>query len=493
MTASGQSPSSSRPFRRQVGNPLHECFFLLLTDILSVKLRQATFILPGTGQRIKGLLNLKNRNNQRENGDLEAREPLLSGASVTHRNDEVVSRSLIRMQFFWAKITEIATSEQTKGVFKCSLAYLLASMATFIPVISAMLGHQDGKHTVATITVYFHPARSQGSMIKAMICGFLAFLYSAFISITSMGVALFFEDGLNLLPIGHAIVLIVFCGGGFGFIGWTKQRLNDPLVNVACSLASLATITILTREGAVQKGDLSFVKVYQTLKMLLMGIFASVVVSFSLFPISARKKLRSNLSTTTTTLAVILAYITESFLSGSEDDLKDTEFLSALAKNKNAYSQLDKLVKEAKFEHYAVGTEKEYRLEKRLVRWVQEINQNVGGLRSAAALQFKILAQAQQNSQAFLSSQWPADQRGAATPSSMWSANDDPFVLSSIAELPEEESLSRDGLSDTIPSHLNDGSDINEVASVLSPHAMFGIFIDNLGPSMVSDIIAGIR
>lgn len=453
-----------------------------------MKLRQATFILPRTGQRLKGLLNLRNRNTGRENDDIEAREPLLSEIPGALRDNGLVSQSPTKMQFFWMKVFQIATSDQTKGVLKCSLAYLLASMATFVPMISAFLGHQDGKHTVATIAVYFHPARSQGSMFKAMICAFLAFLYSAFISITSMSVAMFFEDSLGLLPIGHAIVLIIFCGGGFGFIGWTKQRLNDPLVNVACSLASLATITILTREGAVQKGNLSFAKVNQTLKMLLLGIFCSVVVSFSIFPISARKKLRSNLSTTTTTLAVILAHITESFLSGSEDDLKDTEFLNALAKNKKVYGQLDTLLKEAKLEHYVVGTEKQYRLEKRLVRWVQNINQNIGGLRSAATLQFKILAQAEEDSHPLMTSQLPAGQRGSAT-STMWSANDETFVLSSIAELPEEEPASRDETSSPVRTHLHDSNDNNEVGSTLSPRAMFGVFIDNLGPSMVSGLV----
>lgn len=39
------------------------------------------------------------------------------------------------------------------------------------------------------------------------------------------------------------MVLIVFIGGGLGFVGWFKQRYNAPLVSVSCSLASLAIIT----------------------------------------------------------------------------------------------------------------------------------------------------------------------------------------------------------------------------------------------------------
>jgi hypothetical protein len=64
-----------------------------------------------------------------------------------------------------------------KGILKCSLAYLLGSMFTFLPPLAKFLGNQDGKHIVATITVYFHPARSAGSMEEAAILGFAAFLY----------------------------------------------------------------------------------------------------------------------------------------------------------------------------------------------------------------------------------------------------------------------------------------------------------------------------
>jgi hypothetical protein len=67
-----------------------------------------------------------------------------------------------------------------KDILKCSLAYLLGSMFTFLPPLAKFLGNQDGKHIVATITVYFHPARSAGSMEEAAILGFAAFLYGRF-------------------------------------------------------------------------------------------------------------------------------------------------------------------------------------------------------------------------------------------------------------------------------------------------------------------------
>ena len=122
-----------------------------------------------------------------------------------------------------------ANSKTGRGVLKCSIAYLIGSLATFVPVIAGLLGNQDGKHMVATITVYFHPARSKGSMIEAMICAVIAFLYAVLISFSSMGVSILFGRTLDLLVLGHIIVLIIFCGGGLGFVGWIKQRLGHPL------------------------------------------------------------------------------------------------------------------------------------------------------------------------------------------------------------------------------------------------------------------------
>lgn len=370
----------------------------------------------------------------------------------------------------WAtcsNVIEFATSELGQGVLKCSLAYLLGSLATFLPFIARFLGHQDGKHVVATITVYFHPARSAGSMFKALICAFLAFLYAAFVSITSMCVAMLFEN-LNMLPLGHAVVLLFFCGGGLGFVGWTKQRLSDPLVNVACSLASLSLITVLTKEGDVQRGSLSFAKISQTLKMLILGVSATMAISFLLFPISARKKLRANMVTLTGTLATLLAGITESFLSGSEADMEDAKFLQALAENKRAYGQLDQLVKEAKLEHYVVGTEREYRLEKRLARCLQDINQNMGGLQSAAALQFQILKQAQNLQVSARSRSSFARKSSMVSSPGAWSALEFAPTLTSMDE------------------RVNDGSALEQdYGFTYSPQRMFDIFIEHLGPSMV--------
>ncbi|KAJ5169325.1 Brefeldin A-sensitivity protein 4 [Penicillium coprophilum] len=422
-------------------------------------LRNATFVLPKTGQRLRGLVNLRDPTPIPDDENDERRGLLTNEIQHYEGYFDALKR---RTHDKWMQTNQFIRSEPGIGILKYSLAYLAGSLATFIPAVSALLGHQDGKHMVATVTVYFHPARSQGGMFKALICAFLAFCYSSLLTITSMFVEMFFQDTLELPVLGHAVVLIVFCGGGLGFVGWTKQRLGDPLVNVACSLTSLATITILTKEGAVQSGDLSLAKIFQVLKMVVMGVIAVMVVSFFVFPISARQKLRSNLVTVTDTLALMMALITESFLSGTEEVLSSAEFVDAEARHRKAYSQLDRLVREAKLEHYVAGTEK--------------------SLRNAAALQFSLIRETIARE-----SGSPEDQQGSSTHvdyftplERSWSFPDGSF-LEPIVERPEEE-LSPGA---SIRSHQL-GSGESTPRPTLLPADIFTIFISHLGPSMRS-------
>ncbi|KAJ5142104.1 Ubiquitin-like modifier-activating enzyme atg7 [Penicillium atrosanguineum] len=458
-----EAPSSSRRFLRP-------------------KLRQATFVLPRTGQRLKGLVSLRNTTQTTaapdDDNDREERRGLLTG-EIEPRNG-IITWLWTQLRALWASMHRFLVSEPGIGILKCGLAYFLGSLATFIPAISTFLGHQDGKHMVATVTVYFHPARSQGSMFRALICALLAFCYSSFLSITSMLVENLFQDTLNMPIAGHALVLVVFCGGGLGFVGWTKQRLGDPIVNVACSLTALSTITILTKEGSVQSGDLSLSKISQVLKMVIMGVMIAMLVSFLIFPISARRKLRANLVTATDTLAVMLAIITESFLSGTEEELRSSEFNEAETKHRKAYSQLDKLVKEAKLEHYVAGSEREYRLEKKLVRWVQDITHNMGGLRSAASLQFSLIRETIARESGSSEGAEATQIEYFASLERSWSYHDGSF-LEPIDERPEEE-LSPEGSSTPVP---DDDTDSNHNTSAL-PADVFTIFISHLGPSMRS-------
>ncbi|KAL8882615.1 MAG: hypothetical protein Q9198_000418 [Flavoplaca austrocitrina] len=363
---------------------------------------------------------------------------------------------------------DFAKSRTGKGVLKCSIAYLLGSLATFVPAIAAMLGQHDGKHMVATITVYFHPARSQGSMFEAVVLASVAFAYAAFIGFTSMGISIFFRQVVDLVIIGHIIVLVVFCGGGLGFVGWIKQRLGHPLVNISCSLTSLAIITVLTKEGAVQAARFSDDKIVQVLKMIVMGVIATTAVSFLIFPVSARTDLRENLISFTDSLSEVLASTTGCFLVGSEEEMKSPQYRTAMDKYKSQLASVEKNLVEARYEHYIVGTEGEFRLEAKVVDCMQRLAQNIGGLRSAATTQFLILAQPGLGI--------PNGRRPGMLKVTGTTGPENSTALEVIDETPEvrqgepsTESASRDSRNST-----------------LTPSDLFAEFIEHLGPSIVA-------
>lgn len=310
----------------------------------------------------------------------------------------------------------------------------------------------------------------------------LAFGYAVFICFTSMGVSILFGQKFDLLVVGHIIVLIVFCGGGLGFVGWVKQRLENPLVNIACSLTSLAIITVLTKEGAVQAALFSDDKITQVMLMILMGVGMTTVVSFLISPVSARKELRENMIQVTDSLADMLAAITRSFLTGSEDELLQDPFLHASAQYRAVITSLTKNLKEAKFEHYFVGTENEYHLEVKLVSCIQRLAQNIGGLRSAATTQFLLLAQPTMGGEATPMSSILSPQTAAS-----FSLVED--RLTAISESPEDDRHpGGDGKPEGTINRRREASDDSYPSTINTPSDIFSRFIIHLGPSMVSHI-----
>lgn len=347
---------------------------------------------------------------------------------------------------------------------------------------------------VATITVYFHPARSAGSMEEAAMLGIAAFLYATFISISSMAVSVFFETQLHLIELGYALVLIVFCGGGLGFVGWFKQKYNAPLVNVACSLASLAIITVLTKENAVQVGVFSDDKIVQVMKMVIMGIISTSLVSVLIWPVSARTELRETMIKTTDSFGDMLTMITRGFLSGSETDLRSTSFNNALNRYKSVFTQLTKNLKEAKFEHYVLGTEDEYKIESSLVNCMQRLAQSIGGLRSAATTQFTLLAEGAGIGTPINSMRYSRPQiHGESAFSTLIGRQDRFAILTAIEEASEEGSGTEDHQTQEQPEPQRLDSQGTEVSiastimpTVRTPAEIFSRFLLVLGPSMKS-------
>ncbi|KAH8124995.1 hypothetical protein ACSS6W_010016 [Trichoderma asperelloides] len=281
------------------------------------------------------------------------------------------------------------------GVLKCTLAYTIASLATFLSPLSSFLGKPDGKHVVATITVYFHPARSTGSMIEAVLIAVVAVAYAELVSIFSMVTSVFVGSVMGLVTLAHVLVVIIFIGGAFGFMGWVKQKMANPLVNVGSTLASLAIISVVTKENAVVSNVFSNQKIVQVFKMLIMGITSTAAVNVLVWRVSARDLLRTSMAKATVSLGGMLSSVTATFLKGVEEGDMSAQFSAASATYNTTYPQMLKNLREAKFEDYLLGREKIYVLQRSTVKAIETLARSIGGLRSAANTQLSLLQQAE--------------------------------------------------------------------------------------------------
>ncbi|KAK6360551.1 hypothetical protein TWF730_006691 [Orbilia blumenaviensis] len=369
-----------------------------------------------------------------------------------------------------------------KEVLKCALAYFLGSMGTYIPLFAALFGKNDGKHMVATVAVYFHPSRTRGSMAEATMFATIAVLYSCFISAGTLGTATFFGH-LGLPAIGHIIILMVFCVGGLGLIGWTKLKMASPTANVSCSLASIIIITTLTKDNATQEGIFNMTKIMQTVAMAVCAIVISTTLSNIMWPSFAVIELRKSMVTSTRAFSEMLEAITKGFIDGSEEPLQQTSFKKASADHRKTFTDLAKHLHEAKFEHYMKGTEVTYGLELRLVECLQRLAQALGGLQNAAKTQFSLLEQSDQTDP-FLS-EYP-ELQSSFTSSYPHTPSEGP--ARDYFDSPVEVRPSTSGTIRTMASVASAASAVSEDGAlvVVTGRTLFDQFIQHLGPSMRS-------
>jgi methyl-accepting chemotaxis protein len=351
-------------------------------------------------------------------------------------------------------------------------------MGTFFPPLTAFLGNRDGKHVSATITVYFHPARTVGSMLEATVIAVVAVFYAEVISLLSMGIAIALKTQFGLAAAAHILILIICIGGGLGFVGWVKQRLNSPLVNVGSTLASIAIISVITKEEGVQGGYFDDDKIVQVLKLLLVGISCTFAVNVLVWKVSARQVLRRSIMTATSSLGDKLSSITKGFLSGTEDEFWTNEYGRVSARYNSSYATMNSTLREAKFEYYFLGRESFYPLDRRLSRSVETLSQAIGGLRSALENQFTLLREVPNLEESFPSPR-AAGHSPTLTRAITAYMEGDGHRLSDIDESGESEEERQAMRNRSEPA-------LNTAPAFQEPSDIFALFISMLGPSIKS-------
>lgn len=349
---------------------------------------------------------------------LASKDPLDSDEDSDSDTDDVspaieARRTQRQKQPFWQRwyIALPFLDPVTKGVAKCVIAYFIASLFTYSPYLASIMAHSlpnhdpdalvpfSNLHMLATVAVYFHPARTFGSMLEADIFALVAFIFSMGLSMLSMLVARHLHD-FGLASFSNFVTVFVFLGGGMAFVGWTKLTVGKPTFNTACSLVYVSTFTIMVREGSTHLGRFETDKIWQVSLVILTGTLVSNLVCFLCWPQRATTKLIDDMSRTLDAYATLLKLLTRTFLLEDPTNvhIRSSRLKAAVQAHQTTFTSLRRNLDEAKYEAaFDARLRGRSDLFEEAVSSLNRLGQHLSGLRSSCTVQSDILHKLQYN------------------------------------------------------------------------------------------------
>ncbi|KAF9792510.1 Fusaric acid resistance protein-like-domain-containing protein, partial [Thelephora terrestris] len=281
-----------------------------------------------------------------------------------------------------------------RKILKCAVAYFIGSLFTFNPTLSGLItsvistgdesAPSQSGHMVATVTVYFNPAKTIGGMFEADKYCLLGVLFAGLISLSSMSTYWTLEEyeGLDWLADTLALLLI---GIGICALAWTKSWMNRPSFNTACSMTSIILFIVVVREGGLET-------LLQVSFIILIGSIISNVVCFSLWSQTATKNLQDDMRKNLDSFSTLLSTLVCSFLL-EEPPTKSREKLQRAVQNhQTSFTSLKSNLSDAKTEMTS-NHASPFDLPKAYEDAVGSMNrlaQHLNGLRSGSNFQYDI-------------------------------------------------------------------------------------------------------
>ncbi|KAI8367685.1 Fusaric acid resistance protein-like-domain-containing protein [Radiomyces spectabilis] len=304
------------------------------------------------------------------------------------------SRSTFRKQ--WHRLcnkirSRTHLSYASRMVLKCSFAYFLASLFTFIPWLNASIGHnRTSSHLVATATVFFNPAKTLGGMVEAATYGLSYLMFAVCICLGSMITTDFFIDR-DYYNTAHVISLFFWLAGATYIVSFLKAHWNKPPVATASSLCFIIIFIIVVREGSANRGDFDATRIQQITSAVATGTLITLACCVVFWPVSACKKLGKDLETSLQSYRVLLKLLVKTFI--LDDDLPEFQanktLQAAIESHQASFTALQKSLQEAKLESWNESVRYHAKDYDRIVESMQRLAQYIGGLRSSCGLQFE--------------------------------------------------------------------------------------------------------
>ncbi|KAJ3514635.1 hypothetical protein NLJ89_g2264 [Agrocybe chaxingu] len=321
-----------------------------------------------------------------------------------------------RSFFSFPSLERAYLSAITRNVLKCGISYLLASLFTFSPYFSRLIAdlnaYGPGKpptsspsgHLVATIAVYFNPAKTVGAMIEADLFCLFGLFYAAFVCLLAMTLFWWLELKSGWEWLGDLIVVILI-GENPSFN--TGQFQFSYKISLLISIYSLQHDRNHHCSSLVKEGDLT--ELLQVTAIVLFGSAISNLVCFLLWPQNAISNLQNSMTQTLESFSTLLPMITKIFLleNDAESHILDMEKVQkAVESHQSSFTSLRKNLREAKSEwiftrayedaahDFSAGTgsssvsgRESY---EEVVDCLNRLGQHLNGLRSGTRLQYEL-------------------------------------------------------------------------------------------------------
>ncbi|KAJ3563310.1 hypothetical protein NP233_g9021 [Leucocoprinus birnbaumii] len=297
-----------------------------------------------------------------------------------------------------------------KNVLKCAIAYFVSSLFTFSPTLSNFIGDiasygpgasapSNSAHMVATIAVYFNPAKTAGAMVEADIFFLLGLVYSFFVCGVFTSAFWWFEVRPGYEWVGD-VLAIIWIGLSMSLVAWMKVWMANPSFNTACSMTTILIFVVVVKEGGVQT-------LMGVSTIVICGSLVSNLVCYLIWPQTATDNLQKNMTKTLASFSTLLSMLTNGFLLENENFIKKTgieKVQKAVEDHQSSFTSLKKNLAEAKKEWLDSGERtatsvlgmvpssrnKRKRAYEDAVDSLNRLAQHLNGLRSSARLQYEL-------------------------------------------------------------------------------------------------------
>ena len=268
-------------------------------------------------------------NNNSKNDNHNKRSLIDNWSSIINKSDNNISNKDNDDESKWI------SDELKKDILKCAIAYTLGSLFTFVTPLNRLIRSFDyqqktdlwkvatNSHNLASVTVWFNPAKSRGSMLQA---AFFALAALTVVTFTSIGATLTLsivdfdpnkEDWRSSLS--EFVMAFGWIGVTSAFAAFARLKMANQVFNSSATMACIVFYSVVVHNGGLPR-------LTQFIVMTLIGVFISTTVCMVIWPKRSVDILRTDISKSLDSFGMLLETIFENFtLSTNINNSKDLD------------------------------------------------------------------------------------------------------------------------------------------------------------------------